>query len=168
MPGRWVLYDRQFWREALARKDLNWSVTDPILYNEAFMGRARPIPRCNFCLQDDHTEQYCPKNLNRALLNWPPKWSPWATLPGTMHGGTHLSPSFPRQGPLAELCRRFNEGRCRQSRCRYTHPCKECGGPHPAVSCPSTSRQPVLGLHHAPLTFHHSRCRSGPTPTTRT
>ncbi len=31
---RWVSYDRQFRREALARKDLNWSVTDPRLYNE--------------------------------------------------------------------------------------------------------------------------------------
>ena len=27
-PGRWVVYDRQFRREALARKDLNWLVTD--------------------------------------------------------------------------------------------------------------------------------------------
>ena len=39
----WVVYDCQFWREgeALARKDLNWSVSDPQLYNEAFMGRAK-------------------------------------------------------------------------------------------------------------------------------
>ena len=28
-PGRLVVYDRQFRREALVRKDLNWSVTDP-------------------------------------------------------------------------------------------------------------------------------------------
>lgn len=31
----WVTYDR---RQALAKKDLNWSVTDPRLYNEAFTG----------------------------------------------------------------------------------------------------------------------------------
>ena len=42
----WVVYDRQFLREALARKNLNWSVTDPRLYNEAFTGRARCIARC--------------------------------------------------------------------------------------------------------------------------
>ncbi len=42
--GRWVLYDRQFRREALARCDLNWSVTDTRLYSEAFTGRARAIP----------------------------------------------------------------------------------------------------------------------------
>ena len=35
---RWVSYHRQFRREALARKDLNWSVTNHRLYNEAFTG----------------------------------------------------------------------------------------------------------------------------------
>ena len=32
--GRWVTYDRQFRREALARRDLNWSTPDPRLYSE--------------------------------------------------------------------------------------------------------------------------------------
>ena len=31
----WVAYDRQFRQQALARKDLNWSVIDFRLYNEA-------------------------------------------------------------------------------------------------------------------------------------
>ena len=31
---RWVVYDRQYRKQALARQDLNWSVTDPRLYNE--------------------------------------------------------------------------------------------------------------------------------------
>lgn len=35
---RWVAYDRQYHRQALARQDLNWSVTDARLYNEAFTG----------------------------------------------------------------------------------------------------------------------------------
>ena len=38
---QWVSYDRRYWREALARKDLNWSVPDVRLYNEAFTGRAK-------------------------------------------------------------------------------------------------------------------------------
>ena len=46
----WVSYNRQFRREALARKALNWSVTDPQLYNKAFTGRACAIARCLFCL----------------------------------------------------------------------------------------------------------------------
>ena len=69
-PGRWVVYDRQFRREALARKDVYWSVTDPQLYSEAFTGRARTIPRCHYCLQDDHTAQYCPRNPDH-------RWSAW-------------------------------------------------------------------------------------------
>ena len=48
---RWVTYNRQFRRQPLARKDLNWSVTDPRLYNEAFTGRACSIAQCLFCLQ---------------------------------------------------------------------------------------------------------------------
>lgn len=57
---RWVTYNCQFRREALARKDLNWSITEPRLYNEAFTGRARLIARCTFCLQDNHTGTYHP------------------------------------------------------------------------------------------------------------
>ncbi len=47
--GRWVAYDRQFRREALAKKCLDWSVPDPRLYSETFTGRARSIPRCSLC-----------------------------------------------------------------------------------------------------------------------
>ena len=65
---RWVQYDRQFRREALSRKDLNWSVTNSRLYNESFTGRARAIPRCSYCAQDDHGEASCPRNPNRPLV----------------------------------------------------------------------------------------------------
>ena len=57
---RWVAYDRQYRREALARKDLNWSAENSWLYNEAFTGRAKAIPRCAYCLQDYHVESLCP------------------------------------------------------------------------------------------------------------
>lgn len=75
---RWVSYDRQFRREALAWKDLNWSVPDQHLYNEAFTGRACSIPRCKYCLQDDHLAAYCPQNPNSPLFGWfsdPASWS---------------------------------------------------------------------------------------------
>ncbi len=64
----WVSYDRQFRRETLARKDLNWSVTDPRLYNEAFTGRALCIARCQYWLQDDHTAAYCPRGRPQGGL----------------------------------------------------------------------------------------------------
>jgi len=36
---QWVVYDRQYRWEALASKDLNWSVPNVRLYNEAFTGQ---------------------------------------------------------------------------------------------------------------------------------
>ena len=39
--SNWVAYDRQFRRDMLARKDLNWSAPNARLYNEAFTGRAK-------------------------------------------------------------------------------------------------------------------------------
>jgi len=143
-PGRWVAYDRQFRREALARRDLNWSVTDTRLYNEAFTGRARAIPRCSFCLQDDHSGQQCPQNPDRPWFGWFPNPSMWVSPTATPSTG-----SASRQ--VAEICRRFNEGRCRQQRCRYTHICKECGAQHPWLSCPLNQARHRSRSPHRPL-----------------
>ena len=66
----WVAYDRQFRREA--RKDLNWSVTHPRLYIEAFTGRAKAIPRCPHCLSENHVGLHCLVNPNPPLVGWFP------------------------------------------------------------------------------------------------
>ena len=139
--GRWVSYDRQYRREALARKDLNWSVTDPRLYNEAFTGRARAIPRCNFCLQDSHTGQQCPQNPDRSWYGWLPSLPSLPPWPGSV-------PPLPSGDLPREICRRYNENKCRQGpRCRYSHICKECRmlgikADHPSVFCPRNQVQP--------------------------
>ena len=136
---RWVAYDRQYRRQALARRDLNWSVTDPRLYNEAFTGRARPIARCSFCLHDDHAAGQCPQNPHRPIFGWFPDPSSWAA-----NQPYPLSPAIhPRNRPTAsiEICRRFNEGRCRYPKCRYRHACSECGENHPFVNCPSNPQR---------------------------
>ena len=141
---RWVAYDRQYRREALTRKDLNWSITDPHLYNEAFTGRARSIARCSYCLQDDHSAAQCPRNPNRPIFGWFPDPSLWPAQP--MGAGPHTP-------TRSEICRRFNEGRCRFARCRYHHQCSGCGGDHAWVSCPrSQARQvPRSRSPHIPL-----------------
>jgi len=80
---RWVSYDRQFRREALAWKDLNWFVPDQHLYNKAFIGRACSIPCCK-CLQDDHLAAYCPRNPNCPSFGWfsdPSSWSAHTAAP---------------------------------------------------------------------------------------
>ena len=58
----WVAYDRQFRREMLARKDLNWSIPNSRLYNEAFTGRAKIMQRCQHCLSEDHGSTGCPQH----------------------------------------------------------------------------------------------------------
>ncbi len=116
---QWVLYDRQYRREALARRDLNWSVPNTRLYNEAFTGRARVIPRCSYCLGDDHLVGSCPVNPASVSVS---KWD-----------GTQPSAQRPY---TSEPCRNFNEGKCRRSSCRHTHVCLSCHEAHPWVDCP--------------------------------
>ena len=149
---RWVSYDRQFWREALARKDLNWSVTDPRLYNEAFTGRARTIARCIFCLQDDHVAAQCPQNPNRPIFTWCPDPASWSAQ---VQPVPYRPPA--QQHPSREVCRRFNEGKCRVPKCKYLHSCSGCQGAHPYIDCTrrvptgrscSSIRTPYRGVPH--------------------
>ena len=84
---RWVAYDRCYRREVVALKNLDWSVANARLYNEAFTGHARAIPRCSFCLQENHASQACPRNPNRPWFGWLPDPT--------------LATQTPQQGPLA-------------------------------------------------------------------
>lgn len=62
----WVAYNRQYCREALARKYLNWSVVNSRLYSEAFTGRATVIPRCRYCLSETHDLRTCPSTSGHS------------------------------------------------------------------------------------------------------
>ena len=70
--SRWVAYDRCYQREALAGKSLDWSLPNTRLYNEAFTEHAKALPRCTYCLQEDHMVAACPRNPARAWLPWLP------------------------------------------------------------------------------------------------
>ena len=87
---QWVVYDRHYRREALARKDLNWSLQDSRLYNETFTGRAKAIAQCNVCLQDDYTASSCLRNPHQPMLAWLPDLSSW---PGVVDSDTPIDPS---------------------------------------------------------------------------
>ena len=123
----WVAYDRQYRREALARRDLNWSAGNARLYSEAFTGRAKTIPRCQHCLSTTHGARACPANPDPSA---PPAQPSHSTSVATGPTGTG-TPS----GNQREICRHFNEGKCKYARCRYLHICRECFYPHPWVSC---------------------------------
>lgn len=148
---RWVIYDRQFRREALARKDLNWSVTDPRLYNEAFTGRARAIARCAFCLQDDHSDAYCPRNPNRPLFGWLPSPTAWPIAAGWPTAQALPPSALGLSTKSGEICRRFNEGRCKTARCKYQHACSLCHASHPLIECPQRSMFQAQGRSRSPF-----------------
>ena len=108
---------RQYRREALAGKCLNWSRVNPRLYSEAFTGRAKAIPRCHQCLSDTHTLSACP-----------------LAAPGGNPDGLDTTKSSAPQ----EIWR-YNDGHCRYTRCRYRHVCSGCSYPHPWNRCPRNS-----------------------------
>ena len=89
-------------REALVRKDLNWSVTDPRLYNGAFTGRAKAIPCCQ-CLSENHSGLYCPVNPTPPLVRWFPQFQ--QLHPDTQHLGRGSTPQ-------QEICQNFHDNQC--------------------------------------------------------
>ena len=127
----WVAYDRQYRREMLARNNLDWSVPNSRLYNEAFTGRALMIPRCQHCLSEDHGSAGCPQHPNPMVVGWfqpPGSLQLGAPTAVSQNPSTTLSPSTLKP-PGREVCRNFNNGRCRFSRCRFLHTCADCLGP---------------------------------------
>ncbi len=65
--SQWVVYDRAFRCEALAAHDLNWSLPNPRLFQEAFTERAKYTPRCYVCL-DDRVTYRCDNQAVVACL----------------------------------------------------------------------------------------------------
>ena len=102
------------------------------LYNEAFTGHAKAIPRCSFCLQEDHLPQYHRglRGLDSSLT--PPQYSnhQWSG----------------RGGHSAECCRCFNDGKCKKTPSTrwYAHQRMDCGGPHPHLYCTCGGHQGAM------------------------
>ena len=55
----------------------------------------------------------------------------------------------------AECCRRYNDGKCKQSpnTCRYSHRCMECGGPHPWLQCPRGGHRGSYARPRSPISL---------------
>ena len=135
----WVVYDRCYRRRAALTKDLNWSVQCTSLYNEAFTGRARTIPRCGHCLSENHSQANCPD-----LPQGQP--APQRQAP-MLHTDPQTSPAqrpripAPPAPTSASYCRLFNQVLCRSRRCRFQHLCNLCSLPHPEQVCPDRSKR---------------------------
>ena len=92
-----MAYDRQYRREALANRDLNWSHMNIRLLNEAFTSRAKSIPCCRHCLSDTHTSHnvhWSPtlaalSPLSPLLFDHPQQLR---SLPQIQYGAMHVYP----------------------------------------------------------------------------
>lgn len=138
--------------------------TDPCLYDEAFTGRARSIPRCAFCLQEDHTGQYCLTSPDHQWFGWLP--SPMPAWQSTSHRAFRPQPRGQLLCPppgvnLNRSIQEFNEGECRYTRYRYLHACKQCVTPHSRVVCPHNHAH-TQGCSRSPLHFPSQATGLGP------
>ena len=141
---RWVIYDRQYRLEALARKGLNWSISDSGLYNVAFTSRAKTISRCNFCLQDDHATLFCPQNPSDGLDPGHDDLAGSAYHIRSPPSPPSLHMPVVERGPVQILA------------LQYRHECLVCWGPYMALECPQKlpnprSRSPIRGMRQPPF-----------------
>ena len=123
----WVTYDACYRRQAAATKTLNWSQINFTLYNEAFTGRAKPLPRCSYCLSEHHRSADCQDAPD---------------VPTPSRKRMSMGRNEPILDPSAvQLCRLFNDpsgNRCRYKACKFAHLCMDpsCRGHHPQSECP--------------------------------
>ena len=139
----WVTYDLCYRRRAAATKCLQWSVIDFSLYNETFTGRAKPMPRCKYCLSEHHIASDC---------SFAPDPSPPASRLSQISSSSRSS--------RTQICQLFNSkngNQCRFRPCKYLHICSGCQEPHPASSCkygrPPQAKQPRLNENGPPRKF---------------
>ena len=136
---QWEAYDRQYRRQALATKDLNWSRVDSALYNEAFTGRAKTIPRCAICLSENHLQASCPDNPQCV-----PQYEPRYPYPYPITQRYAPYPAGePTSHPAQEICNLYNQERCTYRRCKRAHICLGCSLPHPLTRCPQQQAVPL-------------------------
>ena len=132
----WASYNMAYHRQAANRGSLDWGVVDAALHSEAFAGRTKSIPRCQYCLTDTHSSQECAYAPGEAATEHadrrPPRRLP--RQPG----------SSGRMTSTVDICRLYNSpsgSRCRFLQCRYTHLCTKCRRPHPAAECGEEQHQ---------------------------
>ena len=144
----WVRYDAAFRRQAALTNNLRWSVINSTLYTMCFTGMASETKRCEVCFATSHTERECAqrgdpdpdmrdplKAIESALLAMAGKNEP---LPNAR--------PLPPLPPSREPCRKWNAGSCMYPRCRHTHACSVCRGPHPASKCSTRGSQQTGGI----------------------
>ena len=135
----WVTFDMCYRRRAARRKDLAWSRVDPELYQDAFTGRARAVPRCSYCLSPHHASPICPFAPPPFVTS-----SPFVASAPNGAGSAAVTSGTPQ---ICGLYNKASGNSCRYKNCRFAHNCRECvtrgrgSQGHPASSCPFANRR---------------------------
>ena len=136
----WATYDAAYRRQAAATGHQRWSKINPSLYTVCFTGKARKAIRCDLCLSAGHKTEECSlageddPDITQRMKAVESAVVAFSANPQT--GGA------PRGYRSPEVCRLFNEKRCRFRNCKYRHVCRICEGNHAAADCLSPTKQP--------------------------
>lgn len=126
----WTTYDSAYRCQAAATGHKEWSKVNPSLYTVCFTGKARKATRCDLCLSAAH------KTDDSHLTT--DEDSDLAVRVRAVESAVVAFSGRTRQS--AEICRLFNEKRCKFRSCKYRHVCQLCSGSHPAVDCLSAPK----------------------------
>ena len=130
----WVRYDMAFRRQAAASGNKRWSEVNSTLYAICFTGKSQDHLRCELCMAKSHRTGECLlQGHDETELT--PRQNQWQYRPPPAQGGPVRVPMWRQLPPSGEICKLWNENRCRHPRCRHTHVCMQCGGNHPRVMC---------------------------------
>lgn len=132
----WTTYDAAYRRQAAATGHKEWSKINPSLYTVCFTGKARKTTRCNLCLSAAHKTDDCHLTTDED--------PDLAVRVRAVESAVVAFSGRTRQS--TEICRLFNEKRCRFRSCKYRHICQICSGNHPVVDC---SAAPKRGAQQA-------------------
>ena len=126
----WMCYDMAFCRQAASSGNRRWSEVNTTLYAICFTGKPREHKRCELCLASTHKTGDCLVQGGEIEANPVMNRQDQYKLPPARG-----APVWRQLPPSGEICKLWNENKCRYSRCRHTHRCMRCGGDHPMVSC---------------------------------
>ena len=117
----WASYDMAYHRQAANRGSLDRGMVDATaLYNDAFAGRTKQFPRCQYCLSDTYSSQEC-------------QHAPELAMEGRQtQGASRQSGQPPKSTSAVDMCRLYNSpgsSRCRFRQCRFVHLCARCRQP---------------------------------------
>ena len=131
----WVRYDMAFRCQAAIAGIRKWSEVNGTLYVTCFTGKGLDRQRCELCLSSLHKTGDCLLQGSKTAAFQPPtqqQWQGWVPPP---RGTPSQAPAWRQLPPSGEICKLWNDNRCRYARCWHTHACMQCGDSHPAVAC---------------------------------